>query len=112
MKEVSLDRFNSETEEFYQKHPDVDLDTVGKDVWKRVENGENLSSVYSEVSENQKNIQKKNMQNRAASFGGVGSPLRQAGVYNSRDVEKMSRETVRREYDNIIKSMKSKGFFS
>lgn len=108
----STDRFTSETEEFYERYPEVDLDTLGDDVWKRVKDGENLSKVYSELDEKNKDIQRRNLENRASSFGSIGTPRRQAGVYNRHDVEKMDRKTVRKEYDNIIKSMNSKGFFS
>lgn len=106
------ERFTSETEEFYENFPDVDLDSISDGVWQRVKNGENLSAVYKEERQTEKNAARLNAKNKASSAGNIGTPSpRQRGVYNERDVRAMSPKQVRAEYDNIIKSMNGKGFF-
>ncbi len=105
------ERFNLETEEFFESFPDVDLDSVKDSVWERVKKGENLTAVYKESRKAEADAARYNEKNRMASTGFIGSPSRQSGVYNERDVRAMTPKQVRADYDNIIKSMGSKGFF-
>lgn len=104
-------RFISETEEFYENFPDVDLDSVSDTIWQKVKQGENLSSAYKQQKETEKNALLRNEKNRMSSPGGVGKPVPQKGIYNARDVRAMTPKQVKAEYDSIIKSMGSKGFF-
>lgn len=105
------ERFTSETEEFYENFPDVDLDTVSDSVWQSVKNGERLTDAYRREKNNEAQALARNEKNRMASSGAVGKTVRQRGVYNERDVRAMSPKQVHDEYDNIIKSMSGKGFF-
>ena len=105
------ERFSAETEEFFESFPTVDLDSIKDSVWERVKKGENLTAVYKESRRAEEDAVRRNEKNRMASTGSVGTPSRQNGVYNERDVRAMTPKHVRAEYDNIIKSMGSKGFF-
>lgn len=105
------ERFTSETEEFYENFPDVDLDTVSDEVWQSVKNGERLTEAYRRERNTAASAARRNEKNRMASTGDVGKTVRQKGVYNERDVRAMSPKQVHDEYDNIIKSMSGKGFF-
>ncbi len=105
------ERFISETEEFYENFPDVDLDTVSDTVWQSVKNGERLTEAYRREKNTEAEAARRNEKNRMASSGAVGRTTRTKGVYNERDVRAMSPKQVHDEYDNIIKSMSGKGFF-
>ncbi len=108
---MNNERFTSETEEFYEKFPDVDLDTVSDSVWQSVKKGENLAEAYQREKSTEAEAARRNERNRMASSGAVGTSVRVRGVYNERDVRAMSPKQVHDEYDNIIKSMSGKGFF-
>ena len=105
------ERFTSETEEFYENFPDVDLDTVSDSVWQSVKNGERLTDAYRREKAAEEQAVRRNEKTRMSSSGAVGKTVRQRGVYNECDVRAMSPKQVHDEYDNIIKSMSGKGFF-
>jgi hypothetical protein len=108
-------RAELEIEEFSEKYPDIGLDSVPQSVWDKVKDGENLSSAYKAYDEEKKRIYEsakiKNEENAARSSGRISGEPKKA-IYTAKEVASMSESDVRKNYDDILYSMNSKGFYS
>ncbi len=105
------ERFGTETEEFFEKYPTIDLDSVPSSVWEQVKDGKNLSSAYGDFTDRCEKIKQQNEKNRQNSPGGIGKATRTQGIYTESDVRSMTPKQIKDNYDNIVKSMGSSGFF-
>lgn len=105
------ERFGAETEEFFEKYPDVDIDTVPSSVWEQVKSGKNLSSAYGEFSQRIEKIQAQNEKNRQSTPGGIGRATHTRGNFTESDVRGMTKQQIKDNYNDIIRSMGSNGFF-
>lgn len=110
--ENNNERFTHEIEEFYEKYPSVDLDSVPQGVWEQVKTGTPLSSAYGEHCEKNEKIRAQNEKNRSSTPGAIGAHSKKIMAYTESDVRKMSRRQIRENYDAIIKSMQSPGFLN
>ena len=108
-------RAELEIEEFSEKFPDIGLDGVPQSVWDKVKDGENLSAAYGKYDEEKKRLYKNaalvNEENAAQSSGRINGEPKKA-VYTAREVAAMSAGDVRKNYEDILYSMNSKGFYS
>lgn len=108
-------RFDTETEEFFEKYPDEDIDGIPERVWESVKKGRNLSAAYAEYAEEKKKAEAEaeliNEQNAANSSGRIGERPARA-VYTAKEVASMSADMIKANYDDIIESMKAKGFYA
>ena len=108
-------RFDSEIEEFTERFPEDDLDLIPEHVWDDVKKGKKLADAYAEYSEEKKKEEEQaktvNELNASNSSGKIGSKPAKA-VYTAKEVAAMSAEAIRANYDDIIESMKAKGFYA
>ncbi len=108
-------RFDAEIEEFTEKFPDGDLDAVPEYVWQKVKEGRKLAEAYSEYESEKKaeadEAKLVNELNASNSSGNLGTKPAKA-VYTAKEVASMSADAIRENYDDIIESMKAKGFYA
>lgn len=107
-------RFDSEIGEFTEKFPDADLDSIPEYVWQDVKKGKPLAEAYSVYAEEKKKAAEQakavNELNACNSSGRIGTKPAKA-VYTAKEVAAMSADAIRENYDDIIESMKAKGFY-
>ena len=108
-------RADKEITEFTALFPDTDIDSVPLSVWESVKTGVRLADAYGKYSEQKrKNIdtaRRKNDENAEMSSGRIsGTPKR--AVYTAAEVSAMNEREVADNYDDILASMKSAGFYS
>ena len=107
-------RAEAEIAEFSERFPDADLDLVPGSVWEQVKKGVSLSRAYGGYEEKRRKAgvaaRKRNEENAALSSGRIGGVTKKA-VYTARDVAAMSAAEVRGNYDDILASMDSEGFY-
>ena len=114
MNERQKKRFDKEIAEFTERFPDGDLDLIPERIWDEVKNGKNLADAYASYSEDKKKEEARaqivNEQNAANSSGKIGTKPAKA-VYTAKEVAAMSADAIKANYDDIIESMKAKGFY-
>ncbi len=107
-------RFDDEIAEFTEKFPEDDLDAIPGYVWDEVKKGTKLSDAYASYSEEKKRREEQakivNEENAANSSGKIGAKPAKA-VYTAKEVASMSADAIKTNYDDIIESMKAKGFY-
>lgn len=107
-------RAEAEIAEFSEAFPDADLDLVPGSVWEQVKKGVPLSRAYGRYDEERRGAEeaarKRNEENAALSSGRIGGVTKKA-VYTAQDVAAMSAAEVRGNYDDILASMDSEGFY-
>ena len=107
-------RFDDEIAEFTERFPEDDLDAIPEFVWEEVKKGAKLSDAYASYSEEKKRREEEakivNEANAANSSGRIGAKPGKA-VYTAKEVASMSADMIKANYDDIIESMKAKGFY-
>lgn len=106
--ETEKSRMDKEVAEFSEYFPEISLDEVPDEVWGKVKSGLTLTAAYA-VHERKLKMQKKqveeiNTQNGAKSSGSIRNIT--DFYYSPSDVRKMTPSEVKRNYTNIINSMK------
>lgn len=108
-------RAEAEIAEFSEKFPDTDIDCVPGSVWEKVRAGVKLSDAFGEYDrkkrESEEAARVRNEENAAQSSGRIGGVTKRA-YYTASDVAAMSAAEVRGNYDDILLSMDSAGFYS
>ncbi|MBR4255827.1 MAG: hypothetical protein IKQ18_01585 [Clostridia bacterium] len=109
------DRAEIEIAEFTELYPDTELDSIPITVWEKVKAGTKLSDAYSEYEKNRKrrydDAEKKNTENAEQSSGRISGAPKKA-IFTAKEVAAMSKNEVAANYDDILYSMKSKGFYN
>lgn len=108
-------RAELEIAEFTRLYPDTELDGIPVSVWERVKTGEKLADAYGSYEKERKkrydDARKTNEENAASSSGRVtGAPKK--AIYTASEVAAMSGKEVAENYDDILYSMNSKGFYN
>ena len=115
MSETEKTRFDLEIEEFTERFPDADLDDIPEHVWRKVKKGEKLADAYAGYADEKQKTEEQakivNELNACNSSGGMGTKPAKA-VYTAKEVASMSADAIRENYDDIIESMKAKGFYA
>lgn len=111
----SRQRAEAEITEFSEAFPDTELDSVPLSVWEEVKKGVKLADAYGKYSEQKQRLTEKaervNTENADQSSGRIsGSPKK--AVYTAKEVSAMNAREVAANYDDILASMKSAGFYS
>lgn len=98
--------------DFVTEFPDIKADTIPKEVWEAVNAGDTLVNSYMRYEHKQlktqlaaKNSNTANAENSPGSMTGNGAVNQ--GMFTKAQVEAMTREEVRANLDNIIKSQKT-----
>ena len=108
-------RAELEITEFSKTFPDADLDSVPLSVWEDVKNGVKLTEAYGKYSERKRIANDKadrvNQNNADMSSGRISGTPKKA-VYTAKEVSAMNEKEVADNYDDILASMKSAGFYS
>ena len=108
-------RAELEITEFSKIFPDAELDSIPLSVWEDVKSGVRLAEAYGKYSEQKRIAEDKanrvNVRNAEQSSGRIsGEPKR--AVYTAKEVYAMNEKEVAANYDDILASMKSAGFYS
>ena len=115
MKTADRSRAESEIALFSERYPDADLDSVPDRVWESVKEGVSLCDAYRRYDDERRSrrdaARAVNEENAAESSGRI-RPAAKRAVYTASDVAVMSAAEVRDNYDDIISSMDSKGFYT
>ncbi|MBO4870341.1 MAG: hypothetical protein J5585_11595 [Clostridia bacterium] len=115
MKTADRSRAESEIALFSEQYPDTDLDSVPDRVWESVKEGVSLCDAYRRYDDERRSRQDAaravNEENAAESSGRI-RPSAKRAVYTASDVAAMTAAEVRDNYDDIITSMDSKGFYT
>ena len=110
-----MKRAEFEIAEFTEMFPDTELDSVPASVWEEVKSGVKLASAYGKYSEqkriNNDKADRVNKNNADMSSGRISGTPKKA-VYTAAEVSAMSEKEVADNYDDILASMKSAGFYS
>ncbi|MBO4422088.1 MAG: hypothetical protein J5879_01510 [Clostridia bacterium] len=108
-------RAEEEIAEFSDLYPDTDLDSVPGSVWEDVKQGKRLALAYGEYEENRQRSYEAarlaNEENAAMSSGRISGAPKKA-FYTASEVSAMSPKEVAENYDDILYSMKTSGFYS
>ena len=109
------DRAEVEIAEFTELYPDTELDSIPLSVWESVKEGIKLSDAYGEYEKQRRkdyeHAEKENTENAAQSSGRISGAPKKA-IYTAKEVAAMSKKEVAANYDDILYSMKSKGFYN
>ena len=108
-------RAELEITEFTKAFPDAELDSIPLSVWNEVKSGVRLADAYGKYSEQKQKYydaaRRVNSENADMSSGRIsGAPKR--AVYTAKEVAAMSEKEVADNYDDILISMRSSGFYS
>lgn len=102
-------RIEMEISEFYDCFPESNLREIPEEVWEKVRRGSSLSAEYSlfkrKVEIEKQKISDINERNRKMSAGAIGI-LDGEKYYSPAEVKKMTPAEVKRNYDDIIESMR------
>ena len=108
-------RANEEITEFTELYPNTDLDSIPQFIWEQVRSGERLAEAYGKYAKDRqrsaaeaKLVNEKN----AAQSSGRMTGLPKKALYTAADVAAMSADDVAENYDDILSSMESAGFYS
>lgn len=108
-------RLDTELFEFTEMFPDTDLDDIPDTVWQRVKEGVTLAGAYGEyvkqIEESKALAKRANEKNKGVTPGPVAASGRKA-VFTARDVQKMTKEQVKKHYAEILESMEAEGFYN
>ena len=108
-------RAELEIAEFTGLYPDTELDSIPVSVWERVKTGVNLTDAYGDYEKMMKKryeeAGQKNEENAASSSGRINGAPRKS-IYTAREVAAMTQREVAKNYNDILYSMESKGFYS
>lgn len=108
-------RAELEIAEFTGLYPDTELDSIPVSVWEKVKTGQKLADAYGAYEKERKKLyadaEKQNEENAASSSGRItGAPKK--AIYTAAEVAAMSGREVAANYDDILYSMNSKGFYN
>ncbi len=108
-------RAELEITEFTELFPETELDSIPVSVWEDVKSGVKLADAYGKYSDAKKEASERadrvNIRNAEQSSGRIsGEPKR--AVYTGKEVYAMNEKEVAANYDDILASMKSAGFYS
>ncbi len=108
------ERFQREVDEFFEAYPHVDPDTIPDPVWEKVNRGISLKQAYEEYAnkngQTQATAARVNEENRDNSAGNVTGNTKTA-YYTAKQVAAMTDAQVRENYNAILESMASEGFY-
>lgn len=102
-------RMKEELEEFYEYFPSVDPKSVPDEVWERVKRGASLAATYSLFErkrewEAQRTISHNERMRRMST--GALEAADSDGYYSPDEVRRMTPAQVRKNYDDIVESMR------
>ena len=104
------DKITGELERLWEMFPDATLENTPDEMWLLVEQGESLLGAYciTLVKKNieEKKAQEKNRENSEKTLPDIKPSADRNEFFTREQVNKMSREQVRKNYDKIISSMK------
>lgn len=108
-------RAELEITEFTYAFPYAELDSIPLHVWEDVKSGTKLKDAYEKYADEKRRSADKanivNMKNADMSSGRISGTPKKA-VYTASEVSSMSAADVKNNYDDILASMKSAGFYS
>ena len=108
-------RAELEITEFTDAFPDAELDDIPQSVWEEVRSGVKLKDAYGKYSDAVKRsyeaARRVNDENADMSSGRISGTPKKA-VYTAKEVSAMTGKEVAANYDDILASMKSAGFYS
>lgn len=102
-------RMKEELEEFYEYFPSVDPKSIPDEVWERVKRGASLAATYSlferkREREAQRSISHNERMRRMSA--GALEAADSGGYYSPDEVRRMTPAQVRKNYDDIVESMR------
>ena len=108
-------RAELEIAEFTEIFPDAELDNIPVSVWEDVRGGMKLADAYgkyhdAKIKESEK-ADRVNTRNADQSSGRIAGAPKKA-VYTAAEVYAMNEKEVAENYDDILASMKSAGFYT
>lgn len=102
-------RMKEELEEFYEYFPSVDLKSVPDEVWERVKRGASLAATYSLLERKREREAQRSVSHnekmRRMSAGSIEAADAD-GYYSPDEVRRMTPAQVRKNYDDIVESMR------
>jgi len=102
-------RMKEELEEFYEYFPSVDPKSVPDEVWEKVKRGASLAATYSLFERKREREEQRSVSHnermRRMSTGAIEA-ADSDGYYSPDEVRRMTPAQVRKNYDDIVESMR------
>ncbi len=104
------DKISKELDRLWEMFPDVTLEDTPDELWSLVENGETLLGAYcimlAKSNLEKEKPQQKDLENASKTLPAVKSTSQAKEYFTREQVNKMTRDQVRKNYDKIVSSMK------